>query len=243
MNLESMSEAVKEDIEDQSLEILEKIASRILVIGGWGARAHLGEGHHRYTLDVDGVTDEETLGELQELLTSMGFNEDSVEWGIIFFKKYVPGVDVPGGMEALIDGMELRIEISPPRIQEHDTHHYFEFSLTEFEILEIPYHSKGESVKVQAPPLEHMTAVKLGLPVDYKHNHDAAMLLRKSDVDKVIQTIKSNDDWASLVLRRMPKLKGRIAQTGRIENILALAAGLDVRQHIRTLELIEEGLK
>ncbi len=88
--------------------------------------------------------------------------------------------------------------------------------------------------------IEHMTAVKLGLPVDYKHNHDAAMLLWKSDVDKVVQAIKSNDDWGSLVLRRMPKLKGRINQPGRIENTLAVAAGLNVRHHINTLELIEE---
>jgi hypothetical protein len=88
-----------------------------------------------------------------------------------------------------------------------------------------------------------MAAVKLGLPVDYKHNHDAAMLLINSDVGKVIQSIKSNDDWASLVLRRMPKLKGRIAQSGQIENTLALAAGLDIKEHIRVLEMIEEGLR
>ncbi len=243
MNLEELSEAVKKDIEDQSLEILKKIASRVVVIGGWGVRAHLGEEHHRYTLDVDGVTDEETLNELQVLFNSMGFDEKPVDWGIKFFKKYVSSVGVPEGMETLIDAMELRIEISPPRIQEHDTHHYFEFSLTDFETKEIPYHSKDESVKVRVPPLEHMAAVKLGLPVDYKHNHDAAMLLRKSDIDRVIQTIRSNDDWTSLVLRRMPKLKGRIAQSGRIENTLAIAAGLDVHQHIRTLELIEEGLR
>ena len=94
-------------------------------------------------------------------------------------------------------------------------------------------------MKAQVPPLEDMTAVKLGLPVDYKHNHDAAMLLRISDVEKVIQSIKSNDDWASLVLRRMPKLKGRISQSGRIENTLALNAGLNIKEHIKTLEYIE----
>lgn len=243
MNLEELSETVKKDIEDQSLEILEETASRIVVIGGWGARAHLGEGHHRYTLDVDGVTDEGTLGELRGLFISMGFDEKSVEWGIKFFKKYVPRVDIPAGFEALVNEVELRIEISPPRIKEHDTHHYFEFSLTEYEIREIPYHNRDKSVKVRVPPLEHMTAVKLGLPVDYKHNHDAAMLLRKSDIDKVVQVIKSNDDWASLVLRRMPKLKGRINQPGRIENTLAIAAGLDVRQHIKTLERIEQRIR
>ncbi len=240
MNIEELSEPVKKDIEDQSLEVLEKIASRIVVIGGWGVRAHLGESHHRYTLDVDGVTDEGTLGELRELFFSMGFDEKPVEWGIKFFKKYVPRVDIPAGFEALVNEVELRMEISPPRIQEHDTQHYFEFSLTDFDILEIPYHNKDKSVKVRVPPIEHMTAVKLGLPVDYKHNHDAAMLLRKSDIDKVVQAIKSNDDWANLVMRRMPKLKRRIAQSGRIENTLAIAAGLDIGQHIKTLEQIEQ---
>jgi hypothetical protein len=73
MNLEELSETVKKDIEDQSLEILEETASRIVVIGGWGARAHLGEGHHRYTLDVDGVTDEGTLGELRGTVYLYGF--------------------------------------------------------------------------------------------------------------------------------------------------------------------------
>jgi hypothetical protein len=56
----------------------------------------------------------------------------------------------------------------------------------------------------------------------------------------VIQAIKSNDDWAELVLRRLPKLKGRIKQPGRVENTLAIAAGLDIRQRIKNLKLIED---
>ena len=44
-------------------------------------------------------------------------------------------------------------------------------------------------------------------------------------------------------LRRMPKLKGRIAQTGRIENTLAILSGLDVNQHIKRLEQIEKQLR
>jgi len=243
MKLEQLSEPVKKDIEDQSLEILEMIAPKIIVIGGWGVRAHLGKAHHRYTLDVDGVTDEKTLLELQKLFISIGFNETRVEWGIKFFKKYVPRVDIPAGMKTLAKEVELRIEISPPRIKEYETHHYFEFSLTDFEIKEILYHNNEKTVKVRVPPLEDMTAVKLGLPVDYKHNYDAAMLLQKSNIEKVILAIKSNDDWASLVLRRMPKLKGRIGQSGSLENTLAIAAGLDVRQHVKTLELIGNKLK
>jgi hypothetical protein len=95
---------------------------------------------------------------------------------------------------------------------------------------------------VKVPRIEHMAAVKLGLPVDYKNNHDAAMLLRKCDIAKVIQIILDNDDWANLVLRRMPKLKGRISQAGRIENILAVTAGLNIKAHIQKLDQIERAL-
>ncbi|MFO7618181.1 MAG: hypothetical protein R6W91_00730 [Thermoplasmata archaeon] len=242
MNLEQLPKQVREDIEDQSLEVLEKIASKIVVIGGWGVRAHLGEGHGRYTLDVDGVTDNANLAELRGLFATMGFKEEKVEWGIKFFKRYEPDVEVPEELKDLVAEVELRMEISPPRIKEYETHHYFEFSLTEYVIKNIPYHRRDGSVKVRVPPLEDMTAVKLGLPVDYKHNHDAAMLLRASDVEKVIHSIKSNDDWASLVMRRMPKLKGRISQTGRLENTLAIAAGLDIRQHVKTLDRIASGI-
>ncbi len=239
MNIEELSIPIKQDIEDQSLEILEKIASNIIVIGGWAVRAHLGEEHHRYTLDVDGVTDERTLQNLRKLFESSEFEERPVEWGVKFFKRYIPRIETDDDIESRV---ELRIELSHPRIKERNTHHYFEFSLTDFEEIYIPYHNIDKQVKVRVPPLEHMTAVKLGMPVDYKHNHDAAMLLRNSDIDKVIQVIKSNDDWQDIVLRRMPKLKGRITQPGRIENTLAIASGLDIRKHIGLLEKIENDL-
>ena len=242
MNLEELPKEIRKDIEDQSLEILEEIASKIVVIGGWGARAHLGDGHNRYTLDVDGVTDDQTLQELRQIFVSIGLSEVSVEWGIKFFKKYEPRVDVPKDSIALVEQVELRIEISPPRIKEYQTHHYYIFSLTDFENIELSYHNKVGSVTVRVPPIEDMAAVKLGLPVGYKHNFDAAMLLWNSDIDKVIRSIKSNDDWASLVLRRMPKLKGRIKQKGRLENTLAFGTGLDIKEHIKRLEWIEAEL-
>lgn len=244
MNLEELPEDVKKDIEDQSLKILEVIASRIVVIGGWATRAHLGEGHHRYTLDVDGVADEPTLQELRGIFVDMGLSEEPVDWGIKFFKKYEPSVDVPKDSLPLVEQVQLRIEISPPRIREYQTHHYSEFSLTDYKIKNISYHNIERSVNARVPPIEHMAAVKLGLPVGYKHNFDAAMLLQKSDIEKVIHSIKSNDDWASLVvLRRMPKLKGRIKERGSLENTLALGAGLDIKEHIKRLELIETNLR
>lgn len=243
MNQQDLSENVKKDIEDQSLEILGSIQDDIIVIGGWGARAHLGKNHYRFTLDVDGVTDKTTLEGLHKVLSTYGFKEEIVEWGIKFFKKYEPNVDISPDDKPTVDITELRIEISPPRIKESNTHHYFDFSLTDFDTVEMHYHNREGSVMARVPPIEDMAAVKLGLPVGYKHNHDAAMLLKFSDVEEVIDSIKKNDDWADLVLRRMPKLKGRIKDKGRHENTLASKAGLDIKEHIRRLEHIERELK
>jgi hypothetical protein len=39
MNLEDLDREVKEDIEDQSLEILALVKDEIIVIGGWAVRA------------------------------------------------------------------------------------------------------------------------------------------------------------------------------------------------------------
>lgn len=243
MNLEEFSEDVKKDIEDQSLEIIEKINDNLIIIGGWGVRAHLGEGHYRYTLDVDGVTDEKALLEIKEILSEMDIERRDAEGGIHFYRQYKPRVKVPEESKKAISEVQLRIEISGPRIKEQDTHHYFEFSLSDYDMRDIPYHGKEGKVDVKVPPIEHMAAVKLGLPVDYKNNHDAAMLLRRCDIDRVIQIIQDNDDWAEMVLRRLPKLKGRISQAERIENTLALTAGLDIKAHIQKLIQIEKALR
>lgn len=243
MNLETLPEDIKKDIEDQSLQILEGICDKILVIGGWCVRAHLGKSHHRYTLDIDGVADKDTIHDLNKGFQSEGFKTEDFEWGIKFSKKYIPQVVVLDHLKDLVDKLEVRIEISLPKIKEQDTHHYFEFELTNFILKEISYHNKPESVLVRVPSIEAMAAVKLGLPVDYKNNHDSAMLLAECDIDKVIKTICTNNDWSSLVLRRMPKLKGRITEKGSIENMLALASGLDIKEHIKRLEHIERKLK
>jgi len=46
VNLEELPLEIKNEIEDQSLEILEPIKEKIIVIWGWGVRAHLGPQHH-----------------------------------------------------------------------------------------------------------------------------------------------------------------------------------------------------
>lgn len=243
MNIEQFPEDLKNDIEDQSLSIFERIKDDIIVIGGWAVRAHLGEGHHRYTLDVDGVTDKETQERIKGELVELGFEANDPEWGIQFLKTYEPSVDVPVTISKEVEKVQIRIELSEPRIYESNTPHYFEFSLTDFETKELPFHNGDKTVIAKVPSIEQMAAVKLGLPVDYKNNHDVAMMLQICDISQVIENILDNDDWREMVNKRMPKLRGRIAQKGQLENTLAIAAGLNIKEHIRKLNSIEEALK
>jgi hypothetical protein len=243
MNLEEFPEPIKKDIEDQSLSILEHVAADIIVIGGWAVRALTGDTHGRYTFDIDGVTKQTTMKKVVSILESLGMKERKSDWGIQFYQKYKPQVKIPKAIQKEIDDLELRIEISGPRIKESQTHHYFEFSLTESICREIQYHEKKGKVNVTVPSAEQMTAVKLGLPVDYKNNFDSQVLLEICNVETVIEIIKSNDDWSEMVLRRIPKLIGRLRDKERLEHILAINNGINIKEHIKTMKYIEDKLK
>ena len=243
MNLEDFPEPINKDIEDQSLSILEQIKDDIIVIGGWAVRALTGDKHGRYTLDIDGVTDAGKMNEIESKLSAIGMNVRKNEWGIQFSHKYNPSVKVPEDIKGAIEQLELRIEISGPKIKESQTHHYFEFSLTEFEEKEISYHLKEDKVRVKVPPAEHMAAVKLGLPVDYKNNFDSQVLLKFCNVNKVIEIIKANDDWGEMVIRRIPKLIGRLSQKERLEHILAVSNGINIKEHVNMIKHIESKLQ
>jgi hypothetical protein len=244
MNLEELPENVKKDIEGKSLSILKVIKEDIIVVGGWAVRAHAGEKHARYTLDIDGVAAEKKLPGIRNQLKKLDLDHRDSEWGFQFFKKYEPGIEITDKeIKKIADQIELRIELSPPKIKEFQTHHYFEFSLNDYVTKEIPYHNVDLSVKVNVPAVESMAAVKLGLPVDYKNNFDSAILLAMCDIDEIITTIKSNDDWYEMVLRRIPKQKGRIKDPGRLENLLLLNAGINIKDHIRKLDYLASNLK
>lgn len=243
MNIEEFPTEIKNDIEDQSLAILEDIRDDVVVIGGWAVRAHLGDRHGRFTLDIDGVTEMEKLPAMRDKLESLGFESSRTAWGVQFIRKYYPEVEVPDRIRTDIEKVQLRIEISGPKIRELRTHHYFEFSLTDYEKKEIAYHNRAMSLEVKVPRVEHMAAVKLGLPVDYKNNYDVAALLQMCDIDKVIETIRKNDDWGDMVARRLPKSMGRIRNPHRLEHAIAVNAGIDVKEHIRNLGYIGKELK
>ena len=243
MNLEDFPEPIKKDIEDQSLSILEQIKDDIVVIGGWAVRALTEDKHGRYTLDIDGVTDAKKMSEIESKLSAIGMNIRKNEWGIQFSYKYIPSIQIPEDIKGATEQLELRIEISGPRIKESQTHHYFEFSLTEFEEKEISYHLKEDKVRVKVPLVEHMAAVKLGLPVDYKNNFDSQVLLDICDVEKVIEIIKANDDWKEMVIRRIPKLIGRLSQKDRLEHILAVNNDINIKEHVNMMKYIENKLQ
>lgn len=244
MNLEEFQEDLKKDIEDQSLAILEIIKDDIIVIGGWAVRALTGEKHARYTLDIDGISAEDNLFKLKKELENAGLESRHSEWGTQFFQKYKPKIKiVDQEMCEKISKIELRIELSKPKIREFQTHHYFEFSLTDYITKTIPFHNKDSTITIQVPPVESMAAVKLGLPVDYKNNFDSSVLLQICDINKVIDTIKNNDDWYEIVLRRIPKSIGRIKDPGRLENMLLINAGIKIKDHIKKLEYIKTELK
>ncbi len=118
MSIEELPVEIRDDIEDQSLDLLEGLAADIIVIGGWGVRAHLGTGHRRHTLDVDGVMDEGALPALARRLEAMGLHVERAEWGIRSRVKYSPRVEVPDAARSAVDGVELRVEVSGPRVQE-----------------------------------------------------------------------------------------------------------------------------
>ena len=196
MNLQEFPKDLKNDIEDQSLAILETIKDNIIVIGGWAVRALTGEKHARYTLDIDAISSEDNLKKLKKELENAGLESRHSDWGTQFYQKYKPKMKIiDQEMCEKISKIELRIELSKPKIREFRTHHYFEFSLTDFVTKNIAFHNKDSTIFIRVPPVESMTAVKVGLPVDYKNNFDSAVLLQISDIDKVIEVIKNNDNW------------------------------------------------
>ena len=243
MNIARVPSEVRNDIEDQSLGILEVVADQVVVIGGWAVRAVLGPVHGRFSLDVDAVAAPEGIDRLRKILVDLGFELLRTDWGIRMFVPYDPRVDVGGLDPDMLEGIEIRVEVSGPRMYDVETKHYFEFPLAEAEKGTLRYHGEDREVTVSVPTRERLAANKLGLPVDFKNNYDAAMLLAVSDVGRVVEIILETDDWRDMVLRRGPKQIGRFRQSGRIERVLAREADLDIDGYVRDLRRIHEAIR
>ena len=124
MNLQDYPDEIRDDIEDQSLDILEQIKDDVIVIGGWAVRALLGKKHKRYTLDVDAVASKDRFDAIIDKLREFDLKPSEADWGIKYHKKYVPEVYLSEELKSEIESIEIRIEISEPLIKEYETHHY-----------------------------------------------------------------------------------------------------------------------
>ena len=243
MNVARIPPEVRNDIEDQSLAILERISDHVVVIGGWAVRAVLGPVHGRFSLDVDGVAAAEDIDLVRQVLWDTGFDVVRTDWGYRMYEVYEPRVDVGDRDPEVLEGIEIRVEVSEPRMYDVQTGHYYEFPLEETERRTLRYHGDDRELSITVPTCERLAGNKLGLPVDFKNNYDAAMLLAVADVDRVVEIILGTDDWREMVLRRGPKQIGRFRQSGRIERVLAREAGLDVEGYVRTLRRIHEAIR
>jgi hypothetical protein len=234
MNLQEHPTRIKNDIEDQSLQLLSLIKDSLVVIGGWGVRAHAQKKHGRYTLDIDAVADEKGVQTTKNILSAHGLSCRSTDWGFQLHTPYKPSFPLSKPERELVLP-ELRVEISRPRITELQTDHYFEFSLTDYDRKKICFHSLDRALFIHVPPVADLTAVKLGLPGDYKNIFDSIVLLQLTSIEDVISAIKRNDSWDEMVLRRIPKYIGRLHNKNSLVHRIAVDAHIDIKKSEKKL--------
>lgn len=234
MNLQEYPTHIKNDIEDQSLQLLCRIKESIIVIGGWGVRAHAQQKHERYTIDIDAVADEKSIQKTKKILSSQGLSCRSTEWGFQLYTPYKPSFPLSKQEEELVLP-ELRVEISGPRITELQTDHYFEFSLTSYAKKKVSFHNQNKSLFIKVPPVADLTAVKLGLPADYKNIFDSIVLLQFTSIKDVVTSIKRNNSWDEMVLRRIPNYIGRLHDKNSLVHRIAIDARIDIKKSEKKL--------
>jgi len=242
MNLQEFPTRIKNDIEDQSLQLLSQIHDPLVIIGGWGVRAHAQKNHKRYTLDIDAVTDKKGIQKTKNILISKGLNCRKTEWGFQLYAAYEPSFSLTDQEQKLLLP-EIRIEISEPCITEYQTDHYFEFSLTKYDTKKIHFHSFDKTLRIHVPPVADLTAVKLGLPADYKNIFDAIVLLQQTSLTDVVASIKRNDSWDEMVLRRLPKYQGRLHDQNSLVHRIAVDAHIDIKHIEKKLSEIQNILR
>lgn len=246
VNVEQLPQQIRDDVEDQSIHILQQIQQHIVVIGGWAVRSYISKDiikYARYTLDVDAVATQQNIETVHDVLIGQGFDfSDEEDWGIRFYKTYHPTPEISYD-PVLIKDLQIRIEISQPRIHEIDTPHYFEFDLNKTNKNTITSHGKHQFVQAIVPEIEYLAANKLGLPADYKNRYDAAILLLSSNFQQVIQIIQKTDNWGEMVLRRLPKFIGRSKDKGDVANLLLKRANVNIQKYIDQLYAIQQKLQ
>jgi len=245
VNIEQLPHQIRDDVEDQSLYILQQIQQHIVVIGGWAVRSYTTYPLKsvRYTLDIDAVATPENIKTVHDILIKKGFvSSEGRDWGILFFKPYQPDLKVSCD-PALFKDLQIRIEISSSRIYEIDTHHYFEFDLNKTTQKTVTSHGIQQSIHVTVPEIEYLTANKLGLPADYKNRYDAAVLLSNSNLHKTLEIIQKTDNWKKMVLHRLPKFIGKTKSKEDIAHLLLRRADINIQDYLDQLFTIQQKLR
>lgn len=246
VNIEQLPQEIRDDVEDQSIHILQQIQQYIVVIGGWAVRSYIPQDiikYARYTLDIDAVATQQNIETVHNILIGQGFDfSDEENWGIRFYKTYHPNPQISYD-PALIKDVQIRIEISQPRIHEIDTSHYFEFDLNKTNKNTIVSHGKHQFVQAIVPEIEYLAANKLGLPADYKNRYDASVLLLGSNIQSIIKIIQKTDNWREMVIRRLPKFIGRTKDKGDVAYLLLKRADINIQKYINQLHIIQQKLQ
>ncbi|MFQ5990586.1 MAG: hypothetical protein ACE5K9_11790 [Candidatus Methylomirabilales bacterium] len=239
--------AIAEDIEVQSLGLLRGIKSHIVLIGGWGVRAWTQDIAARNTMDVDAFGSEEDLTFVASVMAEQGLSAEADEdWGVRFYKDYVPtsieAVKEADEIKDLPGEIELRVEVSGPRITEKRSPHYFEFDPAKAVVKGISSRRKTADDECRVADIDELAANKIGLPADYKNMFDLALLLQQTRVEPIVEIIKSVDDWQEMVIRRIPKVIGRVQRGDNTANVLMRAFGLDVGDFVKQVLRIRSSI-
>jgi hypothetical protein len=245
VNIGQLPKQIRDDVEDQSIDILQQIQQHIVVIGGWAVRSYIAKPlrHARYTLDVDAVATPENIKIVDTILAKEDFTfSEEKDWGIQFYKPYRPNSGISYDPSVLKD-IQIRIEISLPRIYEMDTSHYFEFDLKKTTKKMVVSHGMHQPIYATVPEIEYLTANKLGLPADYKNRYDAAVLLTNSNFCKILEIIKKTDNWGEIVLSRLPKFIGRTKDKEDVAHMLLRRANIVISEYLAQLKTIQQKLQ
>jgi len=213
VSLHDLPEEIKRHIEDESLNVVEKLrASSIsfILIGGWAARAIAGADHDRYTFDVDGVLGSNSDFErIAEILGDEGMEATRFDWGQTYSKrlKLPPNLTqkLDDEQKDLVSRTKIKLELSTSRIYSADSKHFFEFRMDKTREMEINARS-GRSVRATVALPQYVIASKLGIS-DWKNIYDVGLLYKKTTVDDLVQVIESSDDWRGLVRRKIVRFK------------------------------------
>jgi len=213
VSLHDLPEEIKRHIEDESLNVVEKLqASSIsfILIGGWAARAIAGADHDRYTFDVDGVLGSNSdFDTIAVILSDEGMEVTKFDWGQTYSKRLKLPLNLTQKLDHeqrdLVSKTKIKLELSTSRIYSADSRHFFEFRMDKSRELEINAKS-GRSVRATVALPQYVIGSKLGIS-DWKNIYDVGLLHKKTTVDDLAQVIESSDDWKGLARRKIVRFK------------------------------------